>query len=122
MDPIEPHRFFVRLMTYIDMEVQTSLHPFLLLILDYNYIFIKIGQKTVDPHQAWLEGPCNTCNTCCSRKVENNQMPHLISHSHMENVILFGILFATNWLPDRELSCSELVPFSPFPEGLTNAI
>lgn len=109
-------------MTYIYMEVQTSLHLFLLLILVHNYIFIKIGQKAVDPYQVWLEAPRNTCNTCCSRKVENNQMPHLISHSHMENVILFAILFATSWLLDQELSYSELVPYSPFPEGLTNAI
>lgn len=28
-------------------------------------------------------------HTCWSKKIENNQMSHLISHSHMENVILF---------------------------------
>lgn len=109
-------------MTYMYMEVQMSLHPFLLLILVHNYIFIKLGQKTVDPYRVWLEAAYNTYNTCCSRKIENNQMTHLISHSHMENVILFAILFATSWLLGQELSCNRLVPHSPFPEGLTNVI
>lgn len=39
----------------------------------------RYGQNTSTKHMYW------------SKKIENNQIPHLISHSHTENVILFGI-------------------------------
>lgn len=79
-----------QLMIYIYMQVQKISHPteevwgmfttkFLSGLAKRWLTHTRYGQNASTKHMYW------------SKKIENNQMPHLIFHSHTENAILFVI-------------------------------